>query len=247
MAPTQATLDSLLDRVEARHAGRRLWESGHGLELDLGELKGPIPWLKGVGRSSPPLKRMTVWPRARRVETPDWPTPGEQGTYENGDIAIGVVGRTLRVASSGHRTTFDGLAKHRRWDPADVLYFLGYALSHYLSLPYRLRDDQVTDVTESAQSTVVTVRYPVGAETHGSLERFHFAADGLLRRHDYHADILGPGANGAHYSREYVELDGIPIATRREVRLSVAGRATPLVVLAGRIQPVRWVEPRNRA
>ena len=51
--------------------------------------------------------------------------------------------------------------------------------------------------------------------------------DGLLRRHDYDAEVLG-GSPAAHYAHEYHQISGIMVPTRRNVLLRTPdGTAAP--------------------
>jgi hypothetical protein len=60
----------------------------------------------------------------------------------------------------------------------------------------------------------------------------------LLYRHDYTAEIVGRWATGAHFSYDYREVSGLPIATRREVYVRVSGLVTPLPVLRAKLEPI---------
>ena len=46
------------------------------------------------------------------------------------------------------------------------------------------------------------VTFPDGIATHSAVQVFYFGSDGLLKRHDYDADVLG-GSPAAHYVHEY--------------------------------------------
>ena len=86
---------------------------------------------------------------------------------------------------------------------------------------------------------IVTGGGPVRfTNSHTKLQAFYFDAEGLLRRHDYTADIVGPWAWGAHYSHDYQSLDGIPVATRREVFLRFGQAVTSVPVLNAKVEPV---------
>ena len=60
------------------------------------------------------------------------------------------------------------------------------------------------------------VTYPGDIATHGSIQTFYIDESGLIRRHDYTAEVLG-GIAAAHYLSDYIELQGIKIATKRRV------------------------------
>jgi hypothetical protein len=53
--------------------------------------------------------------------------------------------------------------------------------------------------------------------THSRIQTIYFDREGLIVRHDYVAEIIGPWARGAHLWRDFVEVNGFPIATHRRV------------------------------
>lgn len=67
--------------------------------------------------------------------------------------------------------------------------------------------------------------------THSRRQTFYFEEDGLLRRHDYVADVIGPWARGAHLWRDFETVGGLEMATVRHVVLRLGRWTTPLVAL----------------
>ena len=59
---------------------------------------------------------------------------------------------------------------------------------------------------------------------HSRKQNYLFDGDGLLRRNDYTADVVGAWARGAHGWDDYVTTSGLPIPGRRTV-LPRAGTA----------------------
>ncbi len=133
------------------------------------------------------------------------------------------------------RRSFRGLRKWRRWRPADALYFFGYALTHYHSLPFTLgagRPLRLSRVRcDGRVLTGVDVELPADLHTHCRRQSFYFDDDGLLRRHDYVADIVGWMARGAHVWRDFVTAHGVPIPRQRHVVARLGRRMTPFVAL----------------
>ncbi|MEM7152498.1 MAG: hypothetical protein AAF799_06615 [Myxococcota bacterium] len=223
----------VIDRAAARHGGWERWQNLESITLDVESLGGMVPWVKGLGRTFPQMGRCTVDPRRRVLTAHDFPSAGQSVVFERG--------RIVGEEPDDYRRRFDGLAKLRRWTPADATYFFGYALTHYLALPFSLADADVVEHRPRRGASGcdrLTVRYPPGAHTHGEIERFHFDATGLLVRHDYHAEILGPGTHGAHFSRDYVDVDGLPIARTRRVVMRLGSWATPIPVLTASLLPL---------
>ncbi|MGA9524986.1 MAG: hypothetical protein WBV82_26240 [Myxococcaceae bacterium] len=179
-------------------------------------------------------------PHAFRTVFLDHPTAGIEGRFEAGDVRqVERNSGRLVVESLDHRRTFTGWAKYRRWSDLDALYFFGYALCTYFSIPFilpRLEYAGHRTARVSGQDcTGVTVSFPKSFPTHCRRQTFYFDETGLLRRHDYVADIVGVWASGAHFSDDYVEVGGLQFARRRYVQARLFGRVTPVPVLAARL------------
>jgi hypothetical protein len=186
-----------------------------------------------------------VWPHDRRAVFYDFPTAGQVGIYDTGRVAMtldrGRHDLAGRLGGPSHRGTFAGIARWRTWWPQDAVYFLGYALIDYLSLPFALRTLPLVDARRRGAGAELWFRHPDGADTHSAIQGYMFDASGLLVRHDYRADIMGRLFNGAHVSRDYQTIGGRPIATDRTVYLKPwhypVRMRLPLPVLRARIEP----------
>ena len=130
---------------------------------------------------------------------------------------------------------FRGWRKLRRWSPADALYFFGYALTHYHGLPFtlgRARPLALRQVRYAGRTLHgIEVELPAELHTHSRRQTFYFEADGLLRRHDYVADIAGAWARGAHFWTDFVTVAGLEMPRVRHVVARIGRRATPFVAL----------------
>ena len=130
----------------------------------------------------------------------DYPLAGEHGIFDAGRVLISL-DPAARPDGVSHRRTFTGLARLRSWWPQDAVYFFGYALLHYVALPFSLRGRTLVDARRTRRGVELWFRFPDGADTHSRLEGFVFDETGLLVRHDYRAEILGAIFNGAHVGR----------------------------------------------
>jgi hypothetical protein len=208
-----------------RHGGRERWER---LRVTLAPkaLTGLLPWMKGVGRTFTFPKRVEIEPRRARALFFDYPRDGATALFEAGRVAFG------DSSPAEHRPTFHGLRKWRRWSPLDALYFFGYALTHYHALPFTLLDAQLR--AWEPRRRALTVAFPPTVHTHCSVQTVYFDESGLIVRHDYVAEIVGVWARGAHLWRDYVTVDGFPIATHRRVYARLGRIAAPVVALDAR-------------
>jgi hypothetical protein len=222
-----------------RHGGRSAFEAMDQLGVRLASLKGAVPWLKGLGHTFPSPAAVELWPHERRARFLDYPRAGTVGIYEAGRVAIGDV--SVSISGPRHRETFHGLSKWRRWTPLDALYFFGYALLDYVSLPFALRERELIEARRRGSSVELWYRCPSAIDTHSAVQGFYFDETGLLLRHDYRAEIIGNIFNGAHVHRDHRSFRGVLVATRRTVYFKpwhypVRARL-PLPVLEARLLP----------
>jgi hypothetical protein len=165
----------------------------------------------------------------------DYPAPGRRGVFSAGQVQI-LDGATILEARARPRDSFAGLRKHRRWAPLDALYFFGYAVAHYHSLPFSLTDARPLRIVRAASAgrrlQGVEVELPASLDTHCRRQAFFFDDEGLLRRHDYVADVVGWFARGAHRWEDYTDVAGVgvPVARRRHVVLRLGRVEVPFVV-----------------
>ncbi len=235
---------SLIEKAARRHGGWDRYRTLRRIRIALLELGGPLPFIKGLHRAHPPPPCVEVSPHDWRAVFHDYPRPGEQGLFDRGDVRIIATGQDGQVLREGkdHRRTFTGVRKLRRWDPLDALYFFGYALCTYQALPFVLAQTSFVSLRRvhdhGEELTGVFVDFSAELPSHSVRQGCYFDGTGLLRRHDYTADIVGRWANGAHYSGDYIDAGGLMVATRRWVVVTLLGRPTPIPVLHARFGEV---------
>jgi hypothetical protein len=226
---------ALLERAVARHGGWAAWEALGRVTLAPRRLTGLLPTLKGVGRTFPRPPRVDVFPREYRCVFHDYPTAGRRGVFLAGSVELLDEAGAVVESNADARASFRGLRKWRRWSPADALYFFGYALSHYHGLPFTLAEGRPLGLcrvrSDRHNLTGVDVELPATLHTHSRCQTFYFDDEGLLRRHDYVAEIAGWWARGAHLWRDFVTAHGIPIPRERHVVARLGRAATPFVAL----------------
>src|SRR6185436_18131989 len=197
------------------------------LRLEMRALTGMIPALKGVNVTFPRPGRVRIQPAAGRAVFEDYPTPGTRAHFDRGAIWLeDATGK--KDDSPDHRATFAGWRKWRRWRPLDAVYFFGYAATHYHALPFTLGEGQLVRHRPHAGGDIVTVDLPPDLHTHYRRQTFHFGGDGLIRRHDYVAEIIGWWARGAHFWRDYTMVSGVAVARTRHVTARLGGLVVPV-------------------
>jgi hypothetical protein len=210
--------------------------------LEMRALSGLVPALKGLRRTFPQPSRADVFPHEYRAVLHDYPTRGHRGVFAAGAVQLLDGGGAVVESSPDHRRTFRGLRKWRRWSPADALYFFGYATTHYHGLPFTLAEARPLRICrvrcEGRALTGVDVELPATLHTHSRRQSFYFDDEGLLRRHDYVADIVGWMARGAHLWRDFVTASGVQIPRERHVVARLGRTTTPIVALHAHLDVV---------
>ena len=145
-----------------------------------------------------------------------------QSSFEPHRVAIETVDGMVIDERLHPRESFAGHALDTPWDRLQLAYFAGYAMWTYLTTPFLLAMDGVT--TEEIEPwhengetwRRLKVTFPSGIATHSTVQILYLGSDGLLRRHDYDADVLGC-SSVAHYVHDYHQTSGILIPTKRRV------------------------------
>lgn len=120
------------------------------------------------------------------------------------------------------RSSFKGHVVETPWTRLQLAYFAGYAMWTYFNAPFNFADPEykvkeLEPWTEDGQQfRRLQVTYPENIATHGPVQIFYIDESGLIRRHDYNVEVLG-GSPAAHYLSDYIEVQGIKIATKRLV------------------------------
>ncbi|MCB1154320.1 hypothetical protein KDL45_11775 [bacterium] len=126
----------------------------------------------------------------------------------------------IRVRRAEPRAQFfygvAGLRRKLWWDRLDMVYFAGYAFWNYFTLPALLLREDI--YWRELSPNVLAATFPDSLPTHCREQVFHLAPNtGLLRRHDYVADVIGRRAVAAHAIQEHGEWKGLPYPRRRVV------------------------------
>ncbi len=199
--------------IEA-YGGQQLWAEAARLEAEF-SANGLAFTLK----RRPQLKRAKISmdiTRPRSRITPIGKHPKITGVLDGSDVRLeNATGEIIQTRKNARRY-FPGGRRIFFWDDLDMAYFANYAMWNYLTLPALLaRDDIGWRELEPGQLEAV---FPPEIPTHSRIQRFRFDTDtGLLRQHDYTADIISRLAKAAHVVLEHNESDGICYTSRRRV------------------------------
>ena len=223
---------ALVERSIAAHGGLERWQSVQRIELHFVAAAGWLLWMKGYTRTFPAPTVFEIRPHHQATIFHEYPDIRHRGVFSRGDVHIErAAGGVAARSSSNHRRTFGGLAKYRQWESLDALYFFGYAIWHYHTLPFTLGHARFVRADRHRGGDAVEVEFPAAIHTHCARQRFFFDDEGRIVRHDYEADVIGRWARACHFWEDYDRIGGLLIARRRRVAARVFGHPAPLNVL----------------
>jgi hypothetical protein len=224
-------LNNAIEKAIERHGGIDVYNRIGGILLRMERLSGMIPFMLGIGRTFPMPTTINVEPHAHRTTFHGAGTGGSDVVYQRGTVTID----GTRIENYRHK--FNGLRKIRIFSKADAAYFFGYALSDYFSYPFSLPNYRVIESRSLRNGEQrLVVEFPAGSDTHSRVQAFHFDSTGLLFRHDYRADILGPMFCGTQHYQDYRFDLAIPVSQGRYVTFRIGSWASPLVVLRAKFK-----------
>jgi hypothetical protein len=148
--------------------------------------------------------------------TPIGLRPGVSGQLIEQDVRLldasaGVIAQRQSAATFfpfGRRTFW--------WDDLDMTWFACYAFWNYLTLPALLMNPEVAWTELAAGHLRAT--FPKHIPTHCTTQDFYFdASSGLLRRHDYVANVVAPIAHAANVVQCHSQHRGLIFPSQRRV------------------------------
>lgn len=236
----QVQARQVIQQAILRHGGMARYEQVDRIVCDVTTMGGLAMRRRGLHADFPLPNRVTLMPRQQQAVLHDYPAPGRSCLYDNGRVAMVGGGREAVFDSDNHRQQMLSVSRLRRpWTVLDAVYFFGYAMTHYASLPFSLPGLKVVGLARRSSGdwrTRIDVEYPHGAHTHSKLETFYFDDTGLLVRHDYRPEVSSPVARAANFLHEYKNCDGLLITERRKVHFRLGRLVTPLIVMDASIK-----------
>jgi hypothetical protein len=214
-------LSSLASRVVAAYGSEQTWRSAQSVDVEA-SASGLLFTLKvGHGFERGRVHVEVASPRARFTPR-EW--DGRSAVLDGHDVRIEDADGQVLASRPDARKPFPWGHRLIRWDELDLGYFAGYAFWNYLAFPALLLRDDIA--WNELGPGLLEARFPPALPTHSAVQRFHIdPATGLLRRHDYTADVVGSFARAAHRILAHDTADGIPFPSHRRVRPRIAGRA----------------------
>jgi hypothetical protein len=201
-----------LDRYRGYRTATVAFRTGGGLW----ELKGK----SGILDSS--TVRVNLDPREQYASHSPFTAPDLRTSFTPQRVAVENDRGEVQAERLDPRASFAGHTLETPWDDLHLAYFAGYAMWTYLTSPFtfaspEFKTEELAPVTEDgATLRRLKVTFPDSVATHSKEQVFSFDETGLLRRHDYTAEVLNAGP-AAHYSSDYKEFGGLLLPTKRRV------------------------------
>lgn len=224
------TLSTTAARALEAYGGAERWTAASTLELTLscGGLAFRLKWQPPLARA-----RQTMGVHQPKVRCTGIDRAGNTGVLDGGDVRVEAPDGKVLATRTDARAFFGPGRRWLWWDRLDQTYFACYATWNYFTLPALLLRADV-EWTEQ-QPGLLEARFPAHLPTHSPIQRFRFdLSTGLLRQHDYTAQVIGGWANA---SRVVLEHGTSPagIAFPRRLRMTPTGadgtpRAGPVLV-----------------
>ena len=232
---------ALLSEAVEAHGGAERWAKAESVSAHV-QARGLLPTWKFPGR---PLEdyhyhqKVDIHGVSNVMQ--GFPVPELTCIFTHDEVRVESGGKLIERRTQARRV-FGGrgaLRRIPRWDTIDSAYFVGYAMSNYMSHPYRLtqpgfhvqRGEDWRGDHEVWRR--LEVEYPPGFDSHCHRETFYIDDGGLIRRHDYLPDVftearllarlLPVPLKAAHFTCRHREVDGLIFPTFRRVMLALPG------------------------
>jgi hypothetical protein len=183
------------------------------------KLRGPV----GEAFTQAPT-RIEVNTRKQWVSFEPFLTSGQRAVYEPHRTAVESSEGVVLEELDHPREDLKKLVPGTSWNAPQLIYFAGYSLWMYLTLPFSFLMAGVE--LEEAESWVedgetwraLKVTYPDSFPSHSKEQIHYFDAKGIMRRQDYTVDVR-QDLKAAHYLLDHQEFDGFLFSTKRRICL----------------------------
>jgi hypothetical protein len=215
-------MSDLLDTVITAHGDLDRWRSLDQLTAKVSA--GGVLW--GL-KDQPGILddyTLTLTPNHQSATMAPFAAPDLRATYTPERVAIETVDGRLVEERTHPRASFSGHTLETPWDRRHAVYFAGYAMWNYLTEPFAWAEPGFSTVElepwqeDSETWRRLQVTFPERIATHSRVQTYYIDARGLIRRHDYFVDILGPAkTDSAHYTWGHETFDGFVFPTHHSV------------------------------
>jgi len=212
-------MNELLHRAIAAHGGLDRFNQFQQVSAAL-SIGGALWSLKG--QAGVLSTYVTVELHQEHASFAPFKLPNQRAVFTPERVAIETNEGVVVAERSNPRAAFAGHGRETPWDELHLIYFAGYAMWTYLTVPFSLtwagfEAREIEPWQEQGETwRRLKVTFPPSIASHSTEQTFYFGDDGLLRRHDYVDEVAG-NFPVAHYVSQYQDSSGLLIPTRRRV------------------------------
>jgi len=212
-------MTELLDRAVEAHGGLERFNHFKTVSAHL-VTGGALQSLKGQARAL--STDVIVDLHQEHASFAPFKLPNQRAVFTPERVAIETNEGAVVTERAHPRTAFAGHARETPWDDLHLIYFAGYAMWTYLTVPFCLTwagfaAREIEPWQEQGEIwRRLEVTFPPSIASHSTEQTFYIGDDGLLRRHDYVDEVAG-NFPVAHYVSQYQDISGLLIPTRRRV------------------------------
>ena len=211
----------LLDKAIEAHGGLHRWQTTKEIvaHIRCGGVALPLRFKFGAFKSYE-ARLSTTKPQI--IFSP-FAGEGNRGVFLGDTVRIESGNGQVLADRTRAKAAFNSLRHKFYWDNLDALYFGGYAIWNYFTVPFLFLHEgfeiQEIEPWEEKHQTWrrLKVFFPSDIPTHSHEQVFYFNSDGLLMRLDYTAEVFGAWAKAAHYCKGHKNFSGLIIPTSRQV------------------------------
>ncbi len=213
-------MSDLLELAIAAHGGWDRWQKLEKVAAHV-SIGGGIWHMKGWPDVFSDA-RVLIDPHRQRVEYASFGGRGGHSVFAPTETEIIDASGAVIELRSQPRQAFEGHGLTTRWDVHHLIYFSGYAMWTYLTTPFLLklpgfRAEEIEPWTEDGETwRRLKAIFPPNIHSHSSEQTFYFDRSGILKRHDYSADVLG-GTSSANYAMEPKAFGNFVFPSKRRV------------------------------
>ena len=215
-------MNDLLARAVAAHGGLDRFNRFKTVSAVLA-IGGALWLLKGQAGALSKV-HVTVELDQEGVSFAPFKLPNQCAVFTPQRVAVETNEGAVVAERASPRAAFAGHGRETPWDDLHLIYFGGYAMWTYLTVPFSLtwagfEAREIEPWQEQGETwRRLSVTFAPYLASHSAHQTFYFGADGLLRRNDYETEIAG-NTPAAHYVSDYKDVSGIMVPTKRRVFL----------------------------
>jgi hypothetical protein len=217
-------MDDLLNLVLKAHGGLERWQQLQRITAYV-RIDGTMWHAKGYGGALLD-QHVTLDPHRQCISYSPFIAPDRRSRFEPDRVTIETSDGEVLTERTNPRDAFAGFQLSTTWDDLHLAYFTGYAMWNYLTAPFLLTwpgvaAEEIEPWAENGENwRRLRATFPLDIATHNPEQVFYYSSDGLLRRHDYVAEVVHGEATTftAHYTDDHRSFSGLVFPTRRRAQ-----------------------------